>query len=205
MKERQRQVYEYILKRAGEGSSPSLREICREAGISSTSTAARYVDSLVEIGLLTRTGDGSRNIRPAGDMAARVPIIGRVSKGRPVTDPEEVEEYVYFCPPRSLSGELFARRVSGEELSGAGILPGDIAVLVTVPEGSNVKNGSIVLAAFDGRSCLRRYYYENGHYRLEADISGGTEKSSHVQPVFLERCTVVGRLAGIVRYIGWAE
>ena len=220
MKEHHKQVYEYVLRRTREGCSPSLREICRDMGISSTSTAARYVNSLVERGFLERTEGGSRNIRPAGMGAARLPVIRRVEDGRPVTDPEEVAEYIYFQPlagklPVSkssdgISGELFAYRVPGDDLSGAGILAGDVAVLETVDTGGSgnapasekmsctVKNGDIVLASFDGRLCLRRFFYENGHYRLEAENAGA-------QPVFLERCTVAGRIAGIIRYIGTEE
>lgn len=196
MKEKHKQVYEFILKKHREGVDPSLREICSDLGISSTSTAARYVNSLVEMGLLERNGSGSRNIRPAGTAVGEaVPIIKRAEKGRPVTDPEDVAGYVCFRPESSASGELFAYRVTGDDLSGAGILSGDIAVLEDMSgRQDSVKNGDIVLAAYDNSLSLRKYYYENGHCRLEAENDG-------LQPVFLERCTVLGRLAGIVRYV----
>ena len=52
MNEKEKRVYEYIRKRMEDGIPPSIREICLELQIKSTSTAARYVNSLVDEGFL---------------------------------------------------------------------------------------------------------------------------------------------------------
>ena len=50
--ERDKQVYEYIRGRLGEGYAPSVREICRELGIPSTSTVHSCMKRLIAAGLL---------------------------------------------------------------------------------------------------------------------------------------------------------
>ena len=48
----------------------------------------------------------------------------------------------------------FAVRVTGDSMSGAGIFPGDIAV---VDRAETVRNGSIILAILDGEFTIKRY------------------------------------------------
>jgi DNA-binding MarR family transcriptional regulator len=54
---------------------PTHREIARAMGIQS-STAAMYLDPLVEKGYLTREGRGARNIRITEDGVERLRMLG---------------------------------------------------------------------------------------------------------------------------------
>jgi DNA polymerase V len=60
----------------------------------------------------------------------------------------------------------FAVRISGKSMTGAGIYPGDIAVVNRARE---PKNGDIVLAVVDREFTLKRYRNRNGRITLQAD------------------------------------
>ncbi|MBQ7784102.1 MAG: transcriptional repressor LexA, partial [Oscillospiraceae bacterium] len=83
MKDIHRKVYEYIKQRTEEGFSPSIREICRDLSIASTSTAARYVNYLVDEGYLEKIEGKNRAVKLAGDSALRLPVAGTITAGQP--------------------------------------------------------------------------------------------------------------------------
>jgi DNA polymerase V len=60
----------------------------------------------------------------------------------------------------------FAVRVSGESMTGAGIFPGDIAV---VDRARTPANNCIVLALVDGEFTLKRYCVRSGRIVLQAE------------------------------------
>jgi DNA polymerase V len=60
----------------------------------------------------------------------------------------------------------FAVRIGGESMTGAGLFPGDIAV---VNRARKVINGNIVLALVDGEFTLKRYKSRAGKIKLLAE------------------------------------
>jgi DNA polymerase V len=60
----------------------------------------------------------------------------------------------------------FAIRIEGESMTGAGIFPGDIAV---VDRAKEPVNGSIVLALLDGSFTVKRYRIKDGAVVLQAE------------------------------------
>jgi DNA polymerase V len=60
----------------------------------------------------------------------------------------------------------FAIRIEGESMTGAGIFPGDIAV---VDRAREPVNGSIVLALLDGAFTVKRYRVKDGAVVLQAE------------------------------------
>jgi DNA polymerase V len=59
-----------------------------------------------------------------------------------------------------------AVRISGKSMTGAGIFPGDIAVVNRARE---PKNGDIVLAVVDREFTIKRYRNRNGKITLQAE------------------------------------
>jgi repressor LexA len=96
MKEKERRVYEYVKARMEDGIPPSIREICAELQIKSTSTAARYINTLVEEGLLEKMDGRNRAIKLAGKGASRVPIVGTITAGQPITAVQDITDYISF-------------------------------------------------------------------------------------------------------------
>ncbi len=192
MKDIHRKVYEYIKQRTEEGYSPSIREICRDLDIASTSTAARYVNLLVDEGYLEKIEGKNRALKLAGESAMRLPVMGTITAGQPITAFEDISEYVYFLPNKSYSGELFALKIRGESMINAGILDGD---LVIIEKTQYVNNGEIAAVMVDdGEATVKRFFKENGGYRLQPE-------NDTMSPIITDSCSIIGRVVGVMRYL----
>ena len=192
MKDAEKRVYEYILERSREGVPPSIREICSALGIRSTSTAARYVNSLVETGLLEKNDGHNRSIRPAGNNSVTVPLVGTVTAGKPITAFEDITEHIAVTLRRNYSNQLFALKVRGESMIEAAICDGDIVVVESC---STVDNGEIAAVLVNGEEAtIKRFYKENGGYRLQPE-------NSSMEPIYVDECSILGRVVAVIRYI----
>lgn len=193
MKDIHKKVYEYIKQRTEEGYSPSIREICRDLEIASTSTAARYVNFLVEQGYLDKIEGKNRAVKLAGSSAMRLPVVGTITAGQPVTAFEDISEYIYFLPNKSYTGELFALKIRGESMINAGILDGDFVI---IEKTEYVDNGEIAAVMVgEEEATVKRFYKEDGHYRLQPE-------NDTMQPIICDRCTIIGKVVGVMRYLG---
>ncbi|MBP0966282.1 MAG: repressor LexA, partial [Oscillospiraceae bacterium] len=143
LNEKAQVIYRYIRERIGDGYAPTVREICAALDIRSTSTVHRYINLLVDEGLLDKMDNQNRAIRLHGSSARNVPLIGTVTAGMPITAIENIEDYLSYIPDRHFTGELFALKIRGESMIKAGILDGDIVI---VEQCSTVENGEIAVA-----------------------------------------------------------
>ena len=193
LSEKDKQVYEFLKQRISEGFVPTVREICHECGFKSTSTAHRAIAKLVDAGLIEKQGDNlNRAIRLKGDESIRVPILGTVTAGQPITAIEQVEGFLGFRPTRHYDGELFALKVRGESMINAAILDGDTVIIEQTPV---AENGEIVVAlTADGEATVKRFYRENGHYRLQPE-------NDTMEPIILDEVSIVGKVVAVLRYI----
>ncbi len=195
LSEKDRRVYEYVSSRIAEGFVPSVREICGELGFKSTSTAHRSLQRLCDEGLLEKQGDNlNRAIRLKGDGSIRVPIIGTVTAGQPITAIEQIEGYLGFKPEKHYEGKLFALKVRGESMINAAILDGDTVIVEQSPV---AENGDIVVAMTpEGEATVKRFYKENGRFRLQPE-------NDLMPPIFLDEVSILGRVVAVVRYIDY--
>lgn len=193
LNDRDRQVYEYIRERLGEGCAPSVREICSELNIPSTSSAHYSLKKLIAAGLIEQQGEKlNRAIRLSGSGSTQVPLIGTVTAGQPITAVEHIEGYLGFKPNRHYDGELFALKVRGESMINAAILDGDTVIIERTPV---AENGEIVVALTDeGEATVKRFYRENGHFRLQPE-------NDSMEPIILDEVSVLGRVVAVMRYI----
>lgn len=81
------------------------------------------------------------------DHPVRVPLIGRIAAGVPITAQQEVEDT--FLLPRKIVGfgTLFMLRVAGDSMINAGITDGDYVI---IRQQEKVVSGDIVAALIDG-------------------------------------------------------
>lgn len=97
-----------------------------------------------------------------------VSICGTVSAGLPADQREEaggcvmVDMETLRLPK---GARVFALKVRGDSMIGAGILPGDVVVL----EFREANNGDIVSALIDGETTLKRYLVVRGKAFLKAE------------------------------------
>ncbi len=192
MNEKERRVYEYVKERVEYGIAPSIREICAALDIKSTSTAARYVNSLVDEGVLEKADGCNRAIKLAGRGATKIPLVGTITAGQPITAVQDITDFINFHENKSYSGELFALKVRGESMINAAILDGDIVVVESCP---TVRNGEIAAVLVNGEEAtVKTFYKENGHYRLQPE-------NDTMDPIIVDRCEIIGRVVAVMRYM----
>jgi len=190
--ENEKMVFEFIKDRIEEGYPPTVREICAEFGFKSTSTAHRYINNLTAKGLLEKGNNQNRAIRLTGGNGMKIPLVGTVTAGIPITAIEEITDYISFQPARHYSNPLFALKVRGESMINAAILDGDMVVIEQTPY---AENGDIVCALVDNESAtIKTFYKEDGHYRLQPE-------NDTMDPIIVDKVSILGKVVGVVRYL----
>lgn len=190
--ENEKMVFEFIKDRIEEGYPPTVREICAEFGFKSTSTAHRYINNLTAKGLLEKGNNQNRAIRLTGGNGMKIPLVGTVTAGIPITAIEEITDYISFQPARHYSNPLFALKVRGESMINAAILDGDMVVIEQAPY---AENGDIVCALVDNESAtIKTFYKEDGHYRLQPE-------NDTMDPIIVDEVSILGKVVGVVRYL----
>ncbi len=190
--ENEKMVFEFIKDRIEEGYPPTVREICAEFGFKSTSTAHRYINNLTAKGLLEKGNNQNRAIRLTGGNGMKIPLVGTVTAGVPITAIEEITDYISFQPARNYSNPLFALKVRGESMINAAILDGDMVVIEQTPY---AENGDIVCALVDNESAtIKTFYKEDGHYRLQPE-------NDTMDPIIVDEVSILGKVVGVVRYL----
>lgn len=188
----EKKVYNFIKERIEEGYPPTVREICAKFGYKSTSTAHRYINILTEKGLLEKGSNQNRAIRLTSGNGMRIPLVGTVTAGVPITAIEDITDYISFQPNKHYSNQLFALKVRGESMINAAILDGDIVVIEQTPY---AENGDIVCALVDNESAtIKTFYKEDGHYRLQPE-------NDTMDPIIVEEVSILGKVVGVVRYM----
>ncbi len=192
----QQKILEFIKSEIQtKGYPPSVREIGDAVGLKSTSTVHGHLTRLEKKGLLHRNSMKPRAMEIlGGDFYARlpavsVPLVGRVTAGVPILAEENIEENLAL--PESMVGEgtFFALKVKGESMLGAGIMDGDYVVVRQQPD---AQNGDIVVAMMDDSATVKRFYKENGIFRLQPE-------NPTMKPILVPEVTVLGKVVSLFR------
>lgn len=168
----ERAVFEFIEEKITyDGFAPSVRDICAALGIRSTSTVHAIMRRLEEKGYIQKEQGKSRAVKierkGEPDKMLRVPLLGKVAAGVPITAIQSYEGYVDY--PSSMSrgqSNLFALRVEGESMINAGILNGDIVI---VENRRFANDGEIVVALLDDEATVKRFFREKTRIRLQPE------------------------------------
>ena len=169
------------------GYPPTVREICAELDIKSTSTVHRYLkelqaDGRISIGENQNRAITIKNTTPPGT----IPVLGHVAAGSPILAEEEVDEYVPFGGD---TANLFALHVHGNSMIKCGILDGDIVVVRRTPE---ARNGQIVVALVEDSATVKRFYKEDGHFRLQPE-------NDDYEPIIVDSVEILGKVVSVMR------
>ena len=190
MSEKKDELFRYLVENSFD-TPPTVRELCDALDIRSTSSIHRMLHELEDEGLITLAKGKRRNISIAkGGSAVKVPLLGTVAAGVPIIAQENIETYISFDTSRADAGELFALRVKGESMIGAGILNGDVLVVRRTPV---AENGEIVVALVGDEATVKRIYKLNGHIELRAE-------NPAFDPIVLTEVTVLGKVVACMRY-----
>lgn len=194
----EREIYEYIKNCIDrDGYAPSVRDICASLSIKSTSTVHSYLYRLEQKGYIGRGQGKSRALKLVsnGETALgkmiKVPILGKVTAGIPITAVENYEGYVDFpsvmAPNRA---DIFALRVSGESMIDAGILDGDIVI---VEKTAYADDGTIVVAMIEDEATVKKLYHDNNCIRLQPC-------NPTMNPIYAQDVKVLGKVVANFRF-----
>ena len=178
------------------GYAPSVREIGEAVGLKSTSTVHGHLMRLEKKGLLHRDAMKPRAMGlPKGaedetdDAVCRLPIVGRVAAGQPILAEESIEDFMALPLEIIGEGEHFILRVRGDSMIQAGIFSDDYIV---VRKQLYANNGEIVVALVDDEATVKRYFKENGHFRLQPE-------NDTMEPIIVQHVTILGKVVSLIR------
>ena len=209
--EKQSKVYHFILEHVEKlGFPPTVRQIASYFNVSAKA-AHDHLKAVARKGYIRLFAGAARGIEiiqesdsdetaPLFDLLQEVnmvPLVGSIAAGAPILAQENIETKLAF--PKSFlpeTGSMFALRVKGDSMEGAGIMDGDIAVLRQVHDiSSEVKNGDIVAALIDGDATLKTWSKKGANIEL-------LPENSRYQPIKLDardNASIVGKLVGVYR------
>lgn len=182
------------------GYAPSVREIGEAVGLKSTSTVHGHLTRLEKKGLLHRDAMKPRAMglscdrRAASEITTNVtniPLVGHVAAGCPILAEENTEAILPLPSEFVGDGELFMLRVRGNSMVNAGILNDDYIV---VRNQRDAQNGEIVVALIDDEATVKRFYKENGHFRLQPE-------NDYMEPIIVSEVVVLGKVVSLLRRI----
>lgn len=195
---KQEEILQYIkdtiLKK---GYPPSVREICEAVHLKSTSSVHSHLATLEERGYIRRDPTKPRTIEILDDSfalnlkreMANLPVVGTVAAGQPLLAEQNIEEY--FPVPVELlpNADAFMLKVKGDSMINAGIFDGD---RIIVEQTHSAQNGDIVVALLDDSATVKRFFKEDGHYRLQPE-------NDTMEPIIAERVDIQGKVVGLFR------
>ncbi|NOR83094.1 MAG: transcriptional repressor LexA [Ardenticatenales bacterium] len=176
---RQEGIMDFIRKYLGENRfPPSIREIGKAVGISSTSVVNYNLRRLEERGYLSREKEVSRGLRlsanapdlvPSGGVL-RIPIAGPIAAGEPIDigegvfDEEDAIELTHDLLPQH--DNVYALQVRGDSMIDAMVSDGDIVIMRQQHE---ARNGDMVAAWLTDRdeTTLKYFFKEPDRIRLQ--------------------------------------
>ena len=207
LNKREKAILRFIEKQImTQGYPPSVREIGKAVGLSSTATVHGYLSKLDEKGYIKKQDKKGRTLRllkgGSGEEKktsskefytqkelVEVPIIGKITEGEPILAVENVTDT--FPIPVDFVGnsESFMLTVRGESMIEAGILDGDY---ILVKRQNMANNGEIVVALIGDEATVKTFYKEKDHIRLQPE-------NSTMNPIIVPTCEILGKVAGVFR------
>jgi repressor LexA len=199
---RQQEIFDFIRKYSAKyGYPPTVRDIGKAIGLTSSSTVHAHLANLEKIGLLRRDPTKPRAIELLVDKAKRaarpalgggIPVVGQVAAGQPLLAEENIDDYVEV--PELAGGDQaeYVLTVTGDSMIGAGIHHGDHVVVRTQ---DTAADGDIVVALVgDSEATVKRFFRESDHVRLQPE-------NDQLEPIRSDEVTVLGRVVGVLRRV----
>ena len=195
---RQQEIFDFIKRYVAQhGYPPTVRDIGKAIGLTSSSTVHAHLANLERVGLLRRDPTKPRAIEVLVDKAkqavspAGLPLVGQVAAGQPVLAEQNIEDYVEV--PEIAGGERgeFVLRVQGDSMKDAGIFEDDHVV---VQRGDTARNGDIVVALVGEEATVKRFFKKRDHVLLQPE-------NDSVEPIRTRDAQVLGRVVGVCRRV----
>jgi len=202
---RQQEIFDFIKRHSARyGYPPTVRDIGKAVGLTSSSTVHAHLANLEKVGLLRRDPSKPRAIelldRAAAATAAAaksvvrsagLPVVGHVAAGAPILAEENVEEYVAVPEIAGGADGEYLLKVRGDSMINAGILSGDYVV---VARQDTATDGEIVVALVGEEATVKRFFKEADHIRLQPE-------NDTMEPIRTREARILGRVVGVLRRV----
>jgi repressor LexA len=195
---RQQEIFDFVKRYVSEhGYPPTVRDIGKAIGLTSSSTVHAHLANLEKLGVLKRDPTKPRALevlvnKARGAVApGGLPLVGQVAAGSPVLAEENIEEYVPV--PEIAGGDQgeFVLEVKGDSMINAGILEGDHVI---VRKQDTAENGEIVVALVGEEATVKRFFREEQYVRLQPE-------NEAVEPILTRDVRLLGRVVGVCRRV----
>ena len=198
--DKQQQVLRFIEDSIAQaGIAPTVIEISRALGVRGP-TAYQHLRALERKGCITRLPGRARGVRvstvqarePSDAGCREIPVVGRVAAGAPILAVENIEGTVVVDAARYRGDRLFALRVQGDSMEGAGILDGDLVIVRSQPAAAP---GDIVVALVRGEEATVK------RFRPRGDIIQLEPENPAYPPLVLApgEVSICGKVVGVHR------
>ena len=198
----QQSIYDFIVRfQEDKGYPPSVREICKGVGLSSTSTVHGHLSRLERKGYLQRDPSKPRallipDVQKRRKGMVSVPLLGRVTAGEPILAQQDIEGYVGLPTGFVQDDNSFLLSVRGDSMIEAGIIDGDVII---VERREDAENGDIVVAMLpdpatgEESATVKRFFKEKDRVRLQPE-------NAAMEPIYCEDVQVLGLVVGLLRH-----
>ena len=195
---RQQEIFDFIKTYSSDhGYPPTVRDIGKAIGLTSSSTVHAHLSNLEKQGVLRRDPTKPRAMEildkaKKAVVPAGLPLVGRVAAGQPILAEENIEDYVEV--PQIAGGDEgeYVLKVQGDSMKNVGILEGDYVVAHTT---ETAENGEIVVALLEDEATVKRFYKEADHVRLQPE-------NDAMAPIRSKEVRVLGKVVGLMRSMG---
>lgn len=195
---KQSEILEYIKSQIlNKGYPPSVRDICEAVDLKSTSSVHAHLESLEKNGYIRRDPTKPRAIEIIDDNfnlvrreVVNVPLVGQVAAGEPILAVENITSYFPIPAEFMPNEETFMLIIKGDSMINMGIYNGD---QIIVKKQNTAKNNDVVVALVDDSATVKRFFKENGHYRLQPE-------NDAMEPIIADHVEVLGKVIGLIRF-----
>lgn len=196
---KQQEILDFLKKEIlMKGYPPAVREICEAVHLKSTSSVHSHLETLEKNGYIRRDPTKPRAIEIMDDSfnylrteteITSIPIIGTVAAGQPLLAVENITDYFPFPANLLPNEETFILKVKGESMINMGIYDGDYLI---VEQTNTASNGDVVVALVDDSATVKRFYAEDGHFRLQPE-------NDFMDPIIVDHVEILGKAIRLIR------
>lgn len=187
-------IKENIMKK---GFPPTVREMCKFTGLSSTSSIFAHLNKLEANDLIKRDPAKPRCIEITDDSfnqirteTASVPIVGQVACGEPILATQNIEGYFPLPVEMLPNDEVFVLMAKGDSMINVGIFNGDY---VFVRQCNTASNGDTVVALLDDSATIKTFYKFKDHIELKPE-------NDSMDPIIVNgNIQILGKVFGVFR------
>ena len=216
--EKQLAIYNYIKECVQiRNYPPSVRDICTEVGLKSTSSVFSYLNDLEQAGLIRKdpshpraieildkshSGKASKSsktkelspvhsspVEESMKEMVSVPVIGTVAAGTPIFAEENVSDHFPLPTEILPNQETLILKVKGDSMINVGIFDGDYLM---VAKQNTCSDGEVVVALVEDSATVKRFYKEKGYIRLQPE-------NDTMEDIIVNDCQILGKAIGLIR------